>query len=88
MVREYIVNHDAETLTEIWNYDPKVYASTNGDAWRLDNGNTLHVIGSAGQITEVNADSEIVWHLDFGDDHLMGRGEFIEDLYTLVKGSY
>ncbi|MFT5685928.1 MAG: hypothetical protein ACI8RZ_006883, partial [Myxococcota bacterium] len=88
MVREYIVDHEDETLTEIWNYDPDIYAGTNGDAWRLDNGNTLHVVGSAGHITEVNPDSEIIWHLNFGDDHLMGRGEFIEDLYTLVKGDY
>ncbi len=88
MVREYIVDHDNETLTEVWNYDPDVYASTNGDAWRLDNGNTLHVVGSAGHINEVNPAGEIVWHLNFHDDHLMGRGQFITDLYTLVKGDY
>ena len=88
MVREYTVDHDNETLTEVWSFDPDIYASTNGDAWRLDNGNTLHVIGSAGHVVEANADSEIIWHLNFGDDHLMGRGEFIEDLYTLTKGDY
>jgi hypothetical protein len=88
MVREYTVDHDSETLTEVWNFDPDVYAGTNGDAWRLENGNTLHVIGSAGHVVEVNPDSEVIWHLNFGDDHLMGRGEFINDLYTLAKGSY
>ena len=85
---EYTVDHDSETLTEVWNFDPDVYAGTNGDAWRLENGNTLHVIGSAGHVVEVNPDSEVIWHLNFGDDHLMGRGEFINDLYTLAKGSY
>jgi len=44
-------------------------------------------VGSAGHIKEANADSEVVWHVNFGDDYLLGRGEFIEDLYTLVSPS-
>ncbi len=84
MLREYTVDHDAQTLTEIWSYDPDIYASTNGDAWRLDNGNTLHLLGSASTIIEVAADGEVVWQLDYGGSKLLGRGEFIEDLYALV----
>ncbi|RME27141.1 MAG: hypothetical protein D6798_05245 [Deltaproteobacteria bacterium] len=84
MVREYEVDHDAETLHQVWSYDPDIYASTNGDAWRLDNGNTLHIIGSAGYVAEVDADGNFVWLVDYGGSHLMGRGEYIEDLYTLV----
>jgi len=84
-VREYNVNHDGETLEQVWSHDSGIYASTNGDAWRLDNGNTLHVLGSAGEIIEVDPDGEEVWHLDFNGSHLLGRGEFIENLYALVS---
>jgi hypothetical protein len=83
-VREYEVDHDADALHEVWSYDPQVFASTNGDAWRLANGNTLHLLGSAGQINEVTPAGEVVWHVDFRGERLLGRGEFIEDLYTLV----
>ena len=83
-VIEYVVDHKAETLTEVWSYDPHAYASTNGDAWRLPNGNTLHLVGSASEIFEVTADTEVVWHLDYGATQLLGRGELIEDLYALV----
>ena len=89
MVREYTVDHKQELLTEIWNRNSEEHATTNGDAWRLSNGNTLHVIGSSGHIKEYAADGEIVWHLDItnenGTGRLLGRGEFIEDLYTLVN---
>ena len=83
-VIEYEVDHDTEVLTEVWSYDPGAYASTNGDAWRLPNGNTLHLVGSASEILEVTTDKEVVWHLDYGQTQLLGRGELIEDLYTLV----
>ncbi|MDP6933295.1 MAG: hypothetical protein QGG40_10285, partial [Myxococcota bacterium] len=84
LLREYEVDHDAQTLTQTWSYDLGVYAETNGDAWRLDNGHTLHVVGSSSNLYEVDADSELVWHLTFPDDRLLGRGEFIEDLYALI----
>jgi hypothetical protein len=85
MVREYDVNHGATQLEEVWNYDAEVYASTNGDAWRLSNGNTLHMVGSAGEGLEVDEDGDTVWHIDFGGTHLLGRGELLESLYPLVK---
>ncbi len=83
-VIEYGVDHEQELLTELWSYDPQAYASTNGDAWRLDNGNTLHLVGSASEILEVTADERVVWHLDYGQTQLLGRGELVEDLYALV----
>ena len=85
MLREYIVDEAAGTLTEIWNFDSGVDAHTNGDARRLANGNTLHVVGSGSQIIEVDANAEPVWRVQFTYDKLMGRGQFIEDLYTLVS---
>ena len=85
LVREYEVDHDAQTLRQVWSYDAGVFASTNGDAWRLSNGNTLHLLGSAGEIKEVTSDGATVWHVDWHAEKLLGRGEFIEDLYALVS---
>lgn len=84
-VREYTVDHANQTLHQEWSCDSEAYASTNGDAWRLPNDNTLHIVGAAGQIKEYAPDCTVVWHLDFGDDYLLGRGEFVDDLYSLVS---
>lgn len=85
IAREYEVDHENETLNHVWSYDSGVYADTNGDTWRLENGNTLHLVGSSGHLFEVAADSSIVWHLDFNANKLLGRGQLIEDLYDLVS---
>ena len=84
-VREYIVDDVDQTLTEVWNFNSGVRADTNGDARRLANGNTLHVVGSASQIIEVDPYGTPVWRVEFQYDKLMGRGQFIEDLYDLVS---
>jgi hypothetical protein len=84
-VREYEVDRENDTLHQRWYCDSEVYAVTNGDTWRLANDNTLHVLGSAGHIKEYAPDCSVVWHLDFGNDYLLGRGEFVDDLYSLVS---
>jgi hypothetical protein len=84
-VMEYEVDHDAHVLREIWTYRSGERADTNGDAWRLENGNTLHVIGSSGVLKEVDPAGEEVWTLDFKAEKLLGRGEFIEDLFPLLS---
>jgi len=85
MVREYTVDHNNQELTEVWGFDAGIHADTNGDAWRLPNGNTLHVVGSASELYEVTSNHQVVWHLDYNGTRLLGRGEFIEDLYDLVS---
>jgi hypothetical protein len=72
-------------LRQIWSYDSTFEAATNGDTHRLSNGNTLHGVGSSGQVIEVDPNGTPVWRLDFGDGRLVGRVEFIEDLYDLVS---
>jgi len=84
MVREYTVDHDNETLTEVWSFDPDIYASTNGDAWRLDNGNTLHNYGSSSVLNEVTAEGELVWEVQWPGDRLLRRSVFIDDLYAFA----
>jgi hypothetical protein len=85
MVREYEVDTVAGELREVWSFDAGVYARTNGDAWRLPNGNTLHVVGSAGVIKEVAPDGAVVWEVDYHAERLLGRGELLSDLYVLAS---
>ena len=90
--REYRVDRKAGTLTQIWEYDALGFAYTNGDAWRLSNGNTLHTMGSDSYVKEVNLDGDVVWHLDFDEnnqDRLMGRSEWIDDplLLAVARGA-
>jgi hypothetical protein len=62
-----------------------VHADTNGDTHRLPNGNTLHGIGSSGQVKEVTDAGDTVWHLDFRSTRLVGRVELLDDLYRYVS---
>ena len=82
---EYEIDRPSHTLHYVWGSDSEIYASTNGDALRYDNGNTLHVVGAAGVIREVNPAGEDIWRVDFHDDKLLGKGNFIADLYALVS---
>jgi len=86
MVREYEVDHGARTLNQVWSYDPGGGSGLNGDAWRLQGGNTLHTLGSAGEVKEIAPSGEVVWHLEYASSrgYLMGRSTLIEDLYDLV----
>ena len=81
--REYIVADASETLIEIWNFGlgRGVHGATAGETHRLENGNTLHNYGSAGQLMEVTYDKDIVWGLDWDGTHLLGRTIFVDDLY-------
>jgi hypothetical protein len=81
---EYELDHRDQVLKLVWSNSAGVRAATGGQAWRLANGNTLHIVGSAGVLREVDADGEDVWRLDFQDDHLLGHGQFVSDLYALV----
>lgn len=82
---EYDVDSANQTLHYLWGNSSGDYASTNGDAWRLANGDTLHVVGAAAVLREVDPAGTDVWRVQFDGTRLLGRGEFIEDLYTLVK---
>jgi hypothetical protein len=85
MVREYEVDESAGVLHQVWSFDAERFAPTNGDAVRLANGNTLHVVGSGGLIDEVTTDGTVVWQLDWHDNYLLGLGEYIPDLYVLAE---
>ncbi|MEZ4238070.1 MAG: hypothetical protein R3F59_18375 [Myxococcota bacterium] len=82
---EYEVDHTNHQLRLVWSNDSGARADTNGQAWRLANGNTLHVVGSAGVVREVGPDDRDVWRVEYGNHYLLGHGQFIDDLYALVK---
>jgi hypothetical protein len=88
MVREYAVDHDTQTLTELWSYglEENEDAGLNGSAMRLPGGNTLHAAGSVGTIKEVTPDGELAWFLHFESQRgrLLGQTGLIDDLYDLV----
>lgn len=86
-IREFEVDHDAGTLTEVWSYlSPEgQYGSYEGDVTRLSNGNTLIGYGSGGFILEVQPDGDIVWELSWGG-HLTGHMTLLDDLYALNEG--
>ncbi len=90
--REYVVDDDTQTLTNVWSFGEGegLHAHTAGEAWRLDNGNTLHNYGSWGVIREVTPKGEIAWEVDWRSDvpdvldRLIGRSHFISDLYAFA----
>lgn len=82
---EYAVDADAEALHYVWGSSAGGdYASYNGGAQRLANGDTLHLVGDSGVAREVDPNGNDVWRIDF-HDRMLGNGEFIDDLYALVK---
>ena len=86
VAREYEVDTDARTMTQIWSYgiDEGIYGSSAGEAWRLPNGDTLHNYGTGARVKEVTPEGEIVWDIDFGGQRLIGRTVFVEDLYAFA----
>ena len=83
---EYEVDPASQELRASWVNDSGVLADTNGQAWRLANGNTLHIVGSAGVVREVDtATGEDVWRVDWHSDRLLGAGQLLDDLYPLLQ---
>jgi hypothetical protein len=82
---EYEVDEDAGRLNFVWGSNSHVLAEDNGAAWRLSNGDTLHVVGTAGVIREVAPDDTEVWRLAWDAQHNLGEGQFVSDLYALIK---
>ncbi len=76
---EYHLDEVNMTATLVWEYrkDPDVYASSNGDVQRFDNGNTLINWGSAVRngapiVTEVTPAGEVVFEMSFANqDEIM-----------------
>jgi len=63
---EYEVGLEPAAATELWRHahEPCRYAYALGNGERLDNGNTLAVWSTAGQIDEVTPDGELVFRVN------------------------
>lgn len=81
---EYGVDHKNNTLHLMWADSAGIRAETNGQAWRLPGGNTLHLLGSASIVREVEPGGDDVWVADFEGTRLLGQGEMVRDLYGLL----
>lgn len=83
---EYDIDHDSQTLETVWSYGrgAGLYGNTAGEAHRLSNGNTLHNYGSGSAVKEVTPEGEVVWWVDWGYYHLLGRTTFIDNLYDFA----
>ncbi|MEQ1571480.1 MAG: hypothetical protein ABMA64_37985, partial [Myxococcota bacterium] len=76
---------DGGALHLVWSDPSGARAQSNGGAWRLANGNTLHLLGTAGIAREVTPEHQEAWRVSWGEGHLVGDGRWITDLYPLVQ---
>lgn len=71
---EYTVDDERESLTEIWTWgeDARYRSFAGGEAVRLESGNTLFGVGSAGLALEIAPDASLAWalQLDMGQSFL------------------
>ena len=90
MAREFMVDDQNQTLTEIWSFgeDSPYYATYGGEATR-HGPNTLISYGTDGALMEVTTDKEVAWEVRWRSGshaHLLGHLTLIDDLYALNLG--
>ncbi len=84
---EWVFDDETETLTEIWRFDDAPYYATyGGEAYRLENGNTIIEYGTGGAVLEITYDQAVAWDLEWDSSPLLGHVNFIGDLYALNEG--
>ena len=89
IVREYTLDEDSETLTEVWNFGigDGLWGEYMGEPHRLAGGNTLHNLGSLARIREATPEGEVVWDVEWdggSGSHWIGRSTPVADLYALA----
>lgn len=84
VVREYRL--DEGVLTQIWSHGEGdgLVAHYNGDVQRLPGGNTVHNHGSGSRLLEITPEGEVVWELEFGEERMIGRSEWVSDLHAFL----
>lgn len=89
IVREYALDADSDTLTEVWNFGigDGLWGEYMGEPHRLAGGNTLHNLGSLARIREATPAGEVVWDVEWdggSGSHWIGRSTPLTDLYSLA----
>jgi len=84
-IREYAWDLEAGTMELVFDYpDPRGrYVKLLGDARKLPSGNYLGAWTSAGLITEVDPNGELLWQLESPLGSAVARITYLEDLYDL-----
>jgi hypothetical protein len=90
VVREYTLDDDTQTLTEVWSFGvgDGVWGQYMGEPLRLPGGNTLHNTGSEARLREATPAGEVVWDVTWGEgsgSHWIGRSTPVVDLYELAR---
>lgn len=87
-VREFEIDEESRTLRQVWSHGEgqDLYAQYQGEAHRLDNGNTLINYGTEGVIHEVTPKGDIVWSLAWSEPWMLGHTTLVDDLYALNEG--
>jgi len=89
-IREYSLDEHDQVLRELWSWGEgeDLFAQYQGEALRLDNGNTLMNFGSAGAIREITGDGQLAWSVDWSDGAMLGHTTLVGELYALAPGSH
>jgi hypothetical protein len=84
-VVEYLVDEESGSYEQIWEYsDPSDrFVQLLGDARRLPGGNTLVSWSTAGLITEISPEGDLVWQAEAELGYSTGRVSWFQDLYRL-----
>ena len=89
--REWVLDDKIQTATQVWSYGEEVdnYATYGGEAFRLENGNTMICYGTDGGIREVTMEKKTAWEVEWplsSGYRLLGHSTLIDDLYALNQG--
>lgn len=74
----YVLDRDADTLTEAWDFTGPYHVTGLGDAVPLAGGDTLAVWSTAGEIAQVTEAGEVPWKVNLGVGTVFGYGTWSE----------
>jgi hypothetical protein len=87
--REWRVDVESQTLTQVWSYGPEVlpYATYGGEAWRMAGGSTFITYGTAGRVRQITPDGRTAWEIGWPTEPtslLVGHFTALSDLYAIA----
>jgi hypothetical protein len=80
---EYSLDSGSNEARQVWEYktDPLIQSVVLGDVDRLENGNTIVMFSTAGQLDVVNDQGQVLWRLNTDLGNAMGYFERVDSLY-------
>ena len=79
---EYTLDTGQGLADLAWSYrpEPDIFSFSLGDVRRFDDGNTLVVFSTGGQLDEVNQEGDLLWRLTLGLGGAVGYTTWVDDL--------